>query len=358
MTPDRSCRDGPDAPSKMEDKVRQGRDPEWRLAFEDRLGADARTRIRRAGKRGQRITDPEEAAVAAGFARREQRAVLLQARIFVPLQVVFASIWLALMLSPPRRLLIGFLWVWAAAWAMLVLVAPFVLRRRYHLARRAADANDQAADQDRVGRRARMIRRLLAEIEQAERANEARYRAAPFPLYGLPPSVAAPRMIAGSSHPSDPAGHPTDPGGLQLELVHGDPTAWPPSLLRVATAASPGPSQQLVPLRRLLWQEVVADRLAARRRRWRVGWFKASDEHKVGGAQQLVTIPIDGQLHEFALLQEGVVQVARVELPGHVVTVRARRWPIQTVKLVQVTDLAPYLEGRRQLMARQLTALR
>jgi hypothetical protein len=60
--------------------------------------------------------------------------------------------------------------------------------------------------------------------------------------------------------------------------------------------------------------------------------------------------------HQFALLQEGVVQVARVELAGHVVTVRARRWPIQTVQLIQVTDLAPYLDGRRQLIARLLTA--
>jgi hypothetical protein len=38
-------------------------------------------------------------------------------------------------------------------------------------------------------------------------------------------------------------------------------------------------------------------------------------------------------------------------------TVRARRWPIQTVELVQVTDLAPYLDGRRQLIARQPAAL-
>jgi hypothetical protein len=70
----------------------------------------------------------------------------------------------------------------------------------------------------------------------------------------------------------------------------------------------------------------------------------------------LLPILVDGQPHQFALLQEGVVQVARVELAGHVVTVRARRWPIQTVQLIQVTDLAPYLDGRRQLIARLLTA--
>jgi hypothetical protein len=59
----------------MDDRTRQGRNPEWRLAFEDRLGADARTHIRRAVKRGQGVPDPDEAAVAAGLTRREQRAV-------------------------------------------------------------------------------------------------------------------------------------------------------------------------------------------------------------------------------------------------------------------------------------------
>jgi hypothetical protein len=165
--------------------------------------------------------------------------------------------------------------------------------------------------------RRRMIRRLLAEVAEVEQANEARFRAAPFPLYGLPPSVAGPRMIAGSSHPSDRTGHPTDPGGgsgggLQLDLLHGDPTVRPPSLLWVATAASPDPEQQLLPLRRLLWQEVVADRLAARRRRWRIGWFKAPDEHTVGDSPQPVTIPVDGQTHQFTLLQQGLVQIARL----------------------------------------------
>jgi hypothetical protein len=104
----------------MDDRTRQGRNPEWRLAFEDRLGADARTHIRRAVKRGQGVPDPDEAAVAAGLARREQRAVLVQ---------------------------VAFLWFWAAAWGTLVVVVPFVLWRRFRLAHRAAEANDLSADQ-------------------------------------------------------------------------------------------------------------------------------------------------------------------------------------------------------------------
>lgn len=81
----------------MDDRTRQGRNPEWRLAFEDRLGADARTHIRRIVKRGQGVPD--------------------------------------------------FLWFWAAAWGTLVVVVPFVLWRRFRLAHRAAEANDLSADQ-------------------------------------------------------------------------------------------------------------------------------------------------------------------------------------------------------------------
>jgi hypothetical protein len=131
----------------MDDRIRQGRNPHWRLAFEDQLGADARTRIRQAVKRGQSVADPEEAAVAAGLARRERRTVLLHARLFLPFQVVVASVWLAWMLTPQRRLPVGFLWFWAAAWVALVGGAPFVLWRRFRIARRAADTNDQVADQ-------------------------------------------------------------------------------------------------------------------------------------------------------------------------------------------------------------------
>jgi hypothetical protein len=131
----------------VDHRIRQGRNPEWRLAFEDQLGADARTGIRRAVRRGQSVPDPDEAAVAAGLARREQRVGLLQAWIFLPFQVVVASIWLAGMLSPQRRVPVAFLWFWAAVWVTLVVVVPFVLWRRFRLARRAAEANDLVADQ-------------------------------------------------------------------------------------------------------------------------------------------------------------------------------------------------------------------
>jgi hypothetical protein len=129
----------------MDSRVQQGRDPEWRLAFEHHLGADARTRIRRAVTQGHSVADPTEATVAAGLARRDKRAARRHGFIFLPLQVVFASVWLVWMLRQPRQLPVSFLWLWAAIWIALVAGAPFLIWRRIRIAQRAAEANDHVA---------------------------------------------------------------------------------------------------------------------------------------------------------------------------------------------------------------------
>jgi hypothetical protein len=131
----------------MDDRIRQGRDPEWRLAFEGQLGADARARIRRAVRHGHSVADPGEATVAAGLAHRDQRTFRRHGFILLPIQVGIATIWLAWMLDPQRRVPVGFLWFWAAVWSVLVTVGPFVLWWRLRMARRAVEANDQVADQ-------------------------------------------------------------------------------------------------------------------------------------------------------------------------------------------------------------------
>jgi hypothetical protein len=79
----------------MDGRIRQGRNPEWRLAFEGQLGPEAQARIRRAVSHGRSVADPGEAAVAAGLARRDQRAFRRHGFIFLPVQAGFAMIWLA-----------------------------------------------------------------------------------------------------------------------------------------------------------------------------------------------------------------------------------------------------------------------
>jgi hypothetical protein len=72
-------------PFLMDDRIQQGRDPEWRLAFEDRLDDAARVRVHRAVRNGDSVGDPDEAAVAAGFARR--LAVWAKAGVFEQLHL-------------------------------------------------------------------------------------------------------------------------------------------------------------------------------------------------------------------------------------------------------------------------------
>jgi hypothetical protein len=128
----------------MDDRIRQGRDPEWRLAFHDRLDQAARARVRRAVRAAESLPDPREAAVAAGLARRQQRMLLRYALIVLPLQVGLAVTWL-LVLLPPARLPTTFRWFWAVVLTLLIGVAPLLLRHRYLTVRHAIKANQQAA---------------------------------------------------------------------------------------------------------------------------------------------------------------------------------------------------------------------
>jgi hypothetical protein len=127
----------------MDDRIRQGHDPQWRLAFQGRLDQAARARVRHAVRRGSGLADPNEAAVAVGLARRQQ-LLLRHVLIVLPLQVGLTLTWLV-MLLPPARLPAAFRWLWAVVLTLLVGVAPLLLRHRYLVARRAADTNEQAA---------------------------------------------------------------------------------------------------------------------------------------------------------------------------------------------------------------------
>ena len=127
----------------MDDKIQQGRDPEWRLAFEDRLDDAARVRVRRAVKNGSSVSDPDEAAIAVGLARREERTVLRLGLILLPVQMAIAVMWVFFFVAGALPPVFG--WFWVAVLLVLMAVVPFVLRRRRHVARQAVEANQQAA---------------------------------------------------------------------------------------------------------------------------------------------------------------------------------------------------------------------
>jgi hypothetical protein len=127
----------------MDDRIQQGRDPEWRLAFEDRLDDAARARIRRAVSNGASVGDPDEAGVAVGLARREQRRLLLLGLVVLPVQLTVAVVWVWLFVVGRLSAALG--WFWVAVLGVLMGVVPLVLRRRQQVAHRAAEANQRAA---------------------------------------------------------------------------------------------------------------------------------------------------------------------------------------------------------------------
>ncbi len=63
-------------------------------------------------------------------------------------------------------------------------------------------------------------------------------------------------------------------------------------------------------------------------------------------------MPIDHAPRTLTLIETGEVQVAELDLPDHRILLQAHRWPIEDIELVTVTDLTPYLVGRRRAQAR------
>ncbi len=193
---------------------------------------------------------------------------------------------------------------------------------------------------------------IRRSFEEQERKAEEDLRALPVLCYGLPPAFQGPRTI--ERHRISAGGWAArglDTDTVHYQLIHGSRQERPPRLLIVATSKHPEPPRQPTPLRHFLWERVVAEMLASKRRpRLRVGRISLPKQKDVGGAERPVVVPIDGAPQTFTLTEAGQAQVAELNLPDHRIMLQAHRWPITDIELVTVTDLTPYLEGRRRLM--------
>jgi len=179
-----------------------------------------------------------------------------------------------------------------------------------------------------------------------------RFRAAPFPPYGLPPSRSGPRQLGGWGESWDKGRR--RPVTTALSLAHGEPLAEEGPQLRVEVESYRQGEQVLTSrsdsLRGLaeeLWWEAAptahdvaehVDQVAAARRRPDPVWDR-------------VTIPVDGRPVDFRWLAEGRHWVAHAELEDRTLTLRGRDLPVESVELVRVLDLEPYIEGQRRLQA-------
>jgi ribosomal protein L37E len=189
-------------------------------------------------------------------------------------------------------------------------------------------------------------------IERDQRQLVERFRAAPFPCYGLPASWSGPRQLGGWEERRTKGRR--RPVTTALSLVHGEPLAEQGPQLRVEVSSyqegeqvPPVRSDSLRGLAEELWWEAAptahgvaqhVDQLAAARRRLDPVWSQ-------------VRIPVAGRPVAFWWLAEGRHWVARAEPEDRTLTLRGRDLLVESVELVRVLDLEPYIQGQRRLQA-------
>lgn len=176
-------------------------------------------------------------------------------------------------------------------------------------------------------------RRSLAEALSRQ---DDLHRSAPSPLYGLPPSFEVPRMTGESQWAPR----------VEVELAHGgDFAAADQPSLRVVVVHEDRVDLD-AELTDLLWKELRPAPPARLDEGKLREWLRPpSPEQRATWQKGTATVVIEGASHEFAVLDAGDLQVAGLDCGGHAVILKARRWPLDGLELVRITDVEPYVEG-------------
>jgi len=201
---------------------------------------------------------------------------------------------------------------------------------------RAADREelvDELLDALSPGRtRARRVRRMAE-----------RFRAAPFALYGLPPSWAGPRYLAGFGTRRPRRGPER---ATSIRLGHGDRHAGQGPLLVIGIDTEAWPHHGTTDLAERLAHlppAAAAGPVATAAAPTPAGPAGAAAAAGPGPEVQRVAIPVDGRPVPFDLLVDGRRWVAQGEVGDLVVTLEARDLPAASVRLARISDLEPYL---------------
>ncbi len=271
--------------------------------------------------------------------------VLVHARMAIPAPWLYlAAAAAGTLLGLALNVTIGWAW-WAVALASVAAVwIPFLLTAFMGVGRRQSLWANLLDALDPRGALARWSRR-----------EEEALRAAPFPIYGLPPSWEGPRLLGGMAW----GGIGRDVGPTELELAHGDPEDPTGLMLRVSSSLSRGePDLPLELVRRQLgewlWQEQKRPPTGLPQEGLRE-WVRARDREfrrRVIPSFTPVRIPVDGEPVRFDHLPEGRAWVAVGGTDDLTITLRARNLAVEAVELVRVNDVEPYVEGSRRLRER------
>jgi hypothetical protein len=262
-------------------------------------------------------------------------------RTMIPVPATYlAATLLGAVVGVAAQLLLGWPW-WLVAAGVVAAVWLFFTSTAFW----GAGGSSQPLATDLL----RVVRPHKA-IERDHEQEVERFRAAPFPLYGLPPAWPGSRHLGGWEGSWAKGQRPVT---TALSLGHGDPLAEAGPQLRVEVRVEGvepelGMTMRVESRRHLaedLWLQAVPpahdlaqhfEQFAAVRRRPDPAWSQ-------------VTIPVDGRLVGFWWLAEGRHWVAQAELDDRTLTLRARDLPVESVELVRVSDLEPYIEGQRRL---------
>jgi hypothetical protein len=171
-----------------------------------------------------------------------------------------------------------------------------------------------------------------------------------LPLYGLPPAWPGSRYLGGWEGGWAMGQRPVT---TALSLGHGDPLTDQGSQLRVEVRVERVDAERVPTVlsesRRHLAEDLwlaAASQAPDAAERWEriVGARRRPDP-----TWSQVTIPVDGRLVDFEWLGEGRRWVARAEVDDRTLTLHGRDPPVESVELVRVSDLEPYIQGQRRL---------
>jgi hypothetical protein len=267
--------------------------------------------------------------------------VLRRRRSMIPVPATYlVATVVGVMVGVATQLLVGWTW-WLVAAAVVAAVWLFFASSAFW----GMGGSDPSLATELL----RVVRPHEA-MERDHRLEVERFRAAPFPLYGLPPAWPGPRYLGGWEGSQAKGQRPVT---TALTLAHGDPLTDQGPELRVDVRVEQMEFEQAdavqVGMRRFLAEELWlraapptgdlaehVERLAAARRRPDQAWSQ-------------ITIPVDGRPVAFEWLAEGRHWVAQAELDDCTLTLHGSDLPVESVELVRVSDLEPYIEGQRRL---------
>jgi len=189
------------------------------------------------------------------------------------------------------------------------------------------------------------LNKARKQAERSRRAREARFRRAPFPLYGLPSSWEGVRRLGGDSY-SQKGSHSRE-HVQSLELVHGSRVEGAGSALGIETAlpGCPPGGGELRCIAESFWTGLYATIREAydEERRHYDPLVEPPPLHVPTRAEMLVSI--DGVSIGFDVLSAGTKWVGRARVDGNDVTIEGADYPLQDLELVTITDVEPYIAG-------------